>query len=381
MSVRFVKLGVLASLGTLLAIGLPSVPPAHSTTTPSPSIVLFEDFEQCQPPSSDPRFVTYQWIQDGDPSKVMRVNLYEKAPADCLATSWTTSGQAWLAKRNGGTVAFPSGEKAIWLNEIGGKMSRSVSELEPGYLYEVSVQAWTDRNVSLDTFLDIRLNWTVDEVTYSKDIIKLIPAGSGIRPYSRQFCAYDTSVGVELFQPRRILASPMIDDFSIVNTGERCIDYDGDNDPDTAPVFVEGLVFPDFIARVSFLPNGGTGDAYTQESNTPVALEPSRFSRDGFRFAGWTTLIDGDEATYSDQEEYSFERDLVLFAIWDPISVPEPEPTPVVRPSVPEPVASAEVPILAETGGFHPLWPVLVAWAFVAGGLVLSIRWRLKAER
>ena len=370
MSVGVVRFVSVAAVASLLTIGQVPAPSAHSTTTPTP--VVFDDFEQCKPPSSDPRFVTYQWIQDGDPSKVMRVNLYEKAPADCLATSWTTSGQAWLAKRNGGTVAFPSGEKAIWLNEIGGKMSRSVSELEPGYLYEVSVQAWTDRNVSLDTFLDIRLNWTVDEVTYSKDIIKLIPAGSGIRPYSRQFCAYDTSVGVELFQPRRILASPMIDDFSIVKTGERCIDYDGDNDPDTAPVFVEGLVFPDFIARVSFLPNGGSGDAYAQESNRPATLEPLRFTRDGHTFAGWTTLIDGDESTYSDQAEYSFERDLVLFALW----TPNPAPPPDKKSSVPEPEAPVTVdrPILAATGVPRNMWPLGVSAVLIALGVLVATR-------
>lgn len=72
---------------------------------------------------------------------------------------------------------------------------------------------------------------------------------------------------------------------------------------------------------ITFNPNGGTGDVYTQtvEENTPTALEANAFSYDGHVFDGWNTEANGTGIYYADEATVRLHDDLSLYAQWEPL--------------------------------------------------------------
>ena len=68
---------------------------------------------------------------------------------------------------------------------------------------------------------------------------------------------------------------------------------------------------------VSFNPNGGTGEAFTQEFyyGCPQLLTENSFSNTGYVFAGWSSSASGD-VEYSNQSEFETSCDITLYAVW-----------------------------------------------------------------
>lgn len=371
MSVGILRLGVAVVLAGLFTVGLPPGPAAHSS--PTPVTVFTEDFELCTSDDTPSRERnTALGLPPGEQILVREARVNVQCPA------WTVSStQAWLTVRQGAGIVGP---QAIWLNEYGGKLSRPVTGLTQGSIHRVSVEAWTDDRLG-DTYLDIRFRWTVGGQTYVKDIVNTLPSGSGINLYERDFCAYQTDVNVELFQARRVAASPIVDNFRIQNLGTTC-ELGGED-----LAVIPSLGFPDFEARVTFFPNGGSGAMDPQLSKAPTSLTPNSFTRDGFRFVGWKTLAgtgDAETAVFStdvsflDGAQYSFSSDLVLFAVWEAIPPPlkERTPKPVVDHHVEE---EALGPALAATGPLPLPWQMSI-WLVVAG-LFFAVYARLSSSR
>ena len=74
---------------------------------------------------------------------------------------------------------------------------------------------------------------------------------------------------------------------------------------------------------VSFNPNGGTGEAFTQEFyyGCSQPLTENSFSNTGYVFVGWSSSASGD-VEYSNQSEFETSRDITLYAVWtDPKTV------------------------------------------------------------
>ncbi|MCR5564630.1 MAG: InlB B-repeat-containing protein, partial [Gammaproteobacteria bacterium] len=69
---------------------------------------------------------------------------------------------------------------------------------------------------------------------------------------------------------------------------------------------------------VTFNPNGATGEATTQTFtyNVAQALTANSFSRDGYKFKGWSLTADG-AVLYQNSEEVYIEETTSLYAIWE----------------------------------------------------------------
>lgn len=69
---------------------------------------------------------------------------------------------------------------------------------------------------------------------------------------------------------------------------------------------------------VTFHPNEGVGDSYTQTitENIATPLSPNTFTREGYLFNGWNTQADGQGTSYTDEEEVTLTTDLDLYAQW-----------------------------------------------------------------
>lgn len=76
---------------------------------------------------------------------------------------------------------------------------------------------------------------------------------------------------------------------------------------------------------ITFEPNGGTGEAKTQTvydktTTLPTNSEFTKFSRDGYTFAGWSTTKEG-KVEYADGASFTFPEDtatVTLYAQWVP---------------------------------------------------------------
>ena len=68
---------------------------------------------------------------------------------------------------------------------------------------------------------------------------------------------------------------------------------------------------------VSFNPNGGTGEAFTQEFyyGCSQPLTENSFSNTGYVFVGWSSSASGD-VEYSNQSEFETSHDITLYAVW-----------------------------------------------------------------
>lgn len=71
---------------------------------------------------------------------------------------------------------------------------------------------------------------------------------------------------------------------------------------------------------VTFNSNTGTGNMSDQVANTSTALSANTFTKTGYTFTGWNTQANGLGTPYTNQEVYSFDLDLDLYAQWQPTS-------------------------------------------------------------
>ena len=80
---------------------------------------------------------------------------------------------------------------------------------------------------------------------------------------------------------------------------------------------VEGAEPPEAVT-VTFDANGGEGsmEAQTITVGTTAALNPSAFTRSGYRFASWNTEADGSGTAYADGQTVTLDADLTLYAQW-----------------------------------------------------------------
>ena len=85
---------------------------------------------------------------------------------------------------------------------------------------------------------------------------------------------------------------------------------------------------------VLFTGNGSTAGLSAAEiSYRPANLVPNGFTRDGYKFVGWSTAADGAGTSYADGALYSFESDLTLYAQWSQnqsTTPPSTNPGPIV---------------------------------------------------
>jgi len=73
------------------------------------------------------------------------------------------------------------------------------------------------------------------------------------------------------------------------------------------------------ITKITYMPNGGTGESFTEEVETGSVhtLAANTFSRSGFVFTGWA-LAEGGAVVYANEAEITVpDEDLQLFAVWD----------------------------------------------------------------
>ena len=71
-------------------------------------------------------------------------------------------------------------------------------------------------------------------------------------------------------------------------------------------------------AAVTFRENDGTDATITQKvpKNIAAALDLHSFTRSGYTFAGWNTVVDGTGTAYTDGQEVTLSDDLTLYAQW-----------------------------------------------------------------
>lgn len=67
---------------------------------------------------------------------------------------------------------------------------------------------------------------------------------------------------------------------------------------------------------VTFNNNTGSGSMSDQLANSSTALTPNSFTKPGYTFTGWNTQANGSGTAYTNQEVYSFDLDLDLYAQW-----------------------------------------------------------------
>lgn len=79
---------------------------------------------------------------------------------------------------------------------------------------------------------------------------------------------------------------------------------------------------------VTYDPNGGSGNAYEQEvvKSSDAGAFSSRFTREGYEFAGWNTKPDGTGASYQPGGAINVAEPTTLYAQWEKSEPDTPEP-------------------------------------------------------
>jgi len=207
-----------------------------SPSTAAESVIFSETFESCTSASATP-FDPIDGLdnegfgrQDGNIDRTstarglpvpISVQLYTSALS---CPGWTPRSQAWLTVKDAGAdsgPAFPSGTKAVWLNEgpPTGGITRTVPGLVVGNTYRVSVEAWTD-NFDAATALGVNIG---GGTTANMNLV--MAAGSGIQTVQTEFCSTSTSITVDAFENGSTGASPVIDDFTVTDLGVSCTTF------------------------------------------------------------------------------------------------------------------------------------------------------------
>ncbi len=276
------RASILAASGVLglLVLSTVGVAPAQAVET----TVFSEDFESCTTDQTIP-FDPIDGI-DNEPYGMADGNIDRTSTAKALATpisvqlyigtlscaGWTPRSQAWLTVHDSGAgsgPAFPSGTKAVWLNEGGpsGGITRTVTGLSVGETYRVSVKAWTD-NADGATALGVDVT---GGSTISMNLV--MAAGSGIQPVQTEFCSDSTSITLDAFENGATPASPVIDDFTVTDLGLSCSTFFLLS---ASAASINGTV-GSAIEPLSFTPSGLRGTVTYTSDNLPdgLSLDPS----------------------------------------------------------------------------------------------------------
>lgn len=90
-----------------------------------------------------------------------------------------------------------------------------------------------------------------------------------------------------------------------------------------AAVYVAGMLAisgcgKERVYTVTFDANGGTGEMKEQifVKDVSQTLISNAFVREYYSFAGWNTVPDGSDVSYSDAQEVTFSKDVTLYAQW-----------------------------------------------------------------
>lgn len=179
------------------------------------------------------------------------VKLFPLTGVSC--PNWTLSGGGYLVEQappgpGQGTMPAPA-TRAIWLNENGGTMARTVSGLTVGKTYTVSVQTWTD---DIDGPTTLRLEFGPEV-----KVLNLLP-NQGPQPLSASLCARSTSLQLLMRQNVTTNASPVVTNVRLVDDAMPC------------------------LFTVSFVPNGGSAVApQTNVEYDAQATQPAPPTRAG----------------------------------------------------------------------------------------------------
>jgi len=70
--------------------------------------------------------------------------------------------------------------------------------------------------------------------------------------------------------------------------------------------------------KITYLPNGGTGESVTEyhKSGEKVRIKDSSFTRDGWGFKAWNTADDESGTSYAAGQELTLSENLTFYAIW-----------------------------------------------------------------
>ena len=248
-------------------------------STAAQAQAFFDDMGACT--GSSPLGPTYTTaIASGAP---IPVTLYPLANASC--PNWTLSGGGYLAKQvppgpGQGTMPAPA-TQAIWLNENGGTMTRTVSGLTVGQTYTVSVQTWTD---DIDGPTTLRLEFGPEVKVLN------LAANQGPQPLSATLCARNTSLQLLMRQEISANTSPVVTNVRLVDDAMPC------------------------LFTVSFVPNGGSAVApQTNVEYDAQATQPAPPTLAGHVFDGWFT-----DAALTTPYVFStpVTQDVTLYARW-----------------------------------------------------------------
>jgi len=138
-----------------------------------------------------------------------------------------------------------------------------------------------------------------------------------------------------------------------------------------AVTFVMDVVLPRYT--VTFHANGGSGVMVAQTSDAPAALDANAFTQNGFSFTGWNTAAGGTGTSYANGATFPFDRDVTLYAQWQPIQTPPPPPGPE-QPTPPPPSPDGTLPY---TGANVGPWALLSVLSLLAGAVLCVGAYRL----
>lgn len=207
--------------------------------------------------------------------------LYPLAGVSC--PGWTLAGIGYLvvqASPSPGLMPAPA-TQAIWLNENGGTMTRTVSGLTIGQSYTVSVQTWTD---DIDGPTALRLEFGPETRILN------LAANQGPQPLSATVCARSTSLPLLMRQQGTTNASPIVTNVRLVDDGTTC------------------------LFTVSYDSQGGSAVApQTNVEYDARANQPTPPARAGYTFGGWYT-----EPALTNPYDFStpVTNNITLYARW-----------------------------------------------------------------
>lgn len=78
---------------------------------------------------------------------------------------------------------------------------------------------------------------------------------------------------------------------------------------------------------ITFNANGGSGEMQSVDVDLgqSVTIPSNTFTKEGYKFLGWATE-EGGEVVYTDGQTITLQADTTLFAVWEKIATPEPQP-------------------------------------------------------
>ena len=261
------------------AIALGSVLASGSQAQPMTPPAFFDSMAGCA--GTSPLPVPYQTaVGSGAP---IPVTLYPLANSSC--PDWTLSGGGYVAEQiapgpGQGSMPAPA-TRAVWLNENGGTMTRTVTGLVIGQSYTVSVQAWTD-DINGPTTLRLEFGPEVRVLN--------LAASQGPQPLSATLCARGTALPLRMRQDVSTAASPVLTNVRLVDDAMPC------------------------LFTVSFVPNGGSAVApQTNVEYEALASQPPPPTLAGSVFDGWFT-DPGLTTPYNFSTPVT--QDVTLYARW-----------------------------------------------------------------